>query len=464
MLRPPDDGHEWIPIVLFPNQGFGYGFGPTRLGIGQPGQTTLPTPPEGYHHTQNMSVRDGRTLSPSFAASASYPISATVPPSAVVPWETTAGVPTVLVLVGGVAKLLQAGLLTDETDATTDTYGNATFWDDGTNALLVAGTGGSKFVQKRTQAGSWTAAADADRKATYVAEAGGALYGNPTAYQVAKWAAGNDPTGADPGTTIRVGTPAADINSIGAIGGSPIVGKEDGIWTFNADGDFQNDFPMNPHPHNFPFMRPDGQGGILTATWDGSLVRIQKFGNITSIHPLRDKSPDRAAPRGRIVDAVVYQDHIYVLHAPYARMTQPPGLVFYRTTDAGATYTDMSGSVIDGRLDTVGDISDMTTVGTDWLLLGSDAPFCAVQFTLATLNTATARLKMGVLLTSSLNRIDLTTAKYDGTNSTPTADATPWGQSGVLAWTGSNTTNWPEVTMTINGSSVSKYWLMLYLE
>lgn len=453
-FRPPNDDNTLIPVVLFPNRGEGFGYGLTRdLAL-----------PEGYDRTMNMTVRGGRIFGPSYAPSilgrytASYIPSE---PSFLVPWEDTSGVPLMALGTGSAARVLKNGLISAETDATTATYGGAAFHDDGAGtAYLYAGTTtGSKLLNRRSQAATW--AEDADVSAIYLVSAGGALWRTTSDYQISKCPAGSEPfTVGNWGAAIQVGTNEAAITNLGALGAAPIVFKEDGIYPYNeADARFANEYAVAPHPRNFRFVKPDGQGGLLTATRDGALIRIHRFGAITVIKPLHGKPVGRDTPSGPIIDAEMFGGKIYALMEPTYKLVKPSSMKVLKTTDNFSTFTDYSADVMDSKHSTVADISSLDTLTNgDALLVGCDDQVLAVHFLMATANSAantispaisTGQGTWTVLSVSSGGGTGGYDETYDGTST--------FGKSGAVVLQGQATTISTWVTATYNG--FTKYWL-----
>ena len=177
-LAPPNNDKSLHPIVLFPNQGRGFGFGVTRPeGL-----------PEGYDRTINMWT-DGRVLSPMFEASSLSHVLRVLPLAFAVPWRTSAGDPFVIYasrIAPGTAIVyrIQNNAISSETDATAAAQAHgAALHDDGAGtAYLYMGTDlTTGFLNRRTQAGTWTE--DADVRAKHIVEAAGAMWRTTSDYQ-----------------------------------------------------------------------------------------------------------------------------------------------------------------------------------------------------------------------------------------------------------------------------------------
>lgn len=457
-LTPPYNEEGLIPLIRFPNQGKGALYGLTHAGIG--GEDL----PEGYHYAINMTVEADR-FRPSYASAQRWGITGAAKGTELRGWYDSSNIPIALLLQDGRVKIIKNATITDETDDTTATYGSGAFWDTaaGTGRFIVGTTTGSKFLQKRTNDGTWTAGTVAGLLCT---EAGGAFYATANDYQVKKWALGNDPTSAAAGSTIAVGDNTAKIKSIGAIGSVPVIGKEDGIWIFSeAETRFINDLRLEKNSDNCLFMRPDGQGGVLTATWDGSLIHINKYFQPEIFDPREGKTLDRDTPLGKIVDACYYQGSYYVLTDQAYRLTQQCGLRVFFYDASADTYTDFTTEAADQRTDTVITLGSMTP--GDFLYIGADAKFPLIDITMGAVSSTNARPTL--TFAASGDGIFSATIQYtnlfDGTNSTPTANPTPFGQSGAFAMTtSSNFASWAQTTQTgFTGTGIAKFWMRIGL-
>lgn len=456
--RQPDGGTGLIPLNLFPNQGKGYGHGVTRIGL----DGTLP---EGYERTINMDASQGGVLAPSFESvlvGGGNNTGVRIAYGAA--WRTSAGVPFVIFAYGVNARSATASIITNgavagETVAGTNAAGifnDGTFHDNAGTALFYAARVTSladstaTLLHRRTQDGTWTE--DADVTAKLIVSAAGALWRATNDYQISKCPAGSDAfTLGSWGSAIQVGTNGSKINSLGAIGAAPIAGKEDGIWQYNeADGRFENAFPVARNVENFRFMRPDGEGGLYTATADGALVRIRRFGAITVSYPLRGKTPGRDTPSGPIIDVAVYGDRLYVAMGGAYRAFQSSGIKVLKTTDNFGTFTDYSASVLDQSYATTADISLLDTLANgDALLVGFDDQFLGVEFIMASVNEVASVFPAMSADYSTGAGTWQSTEICDGTGA--------WGVSGVVALTEKTTALSGWVKATYNG--FSKYWM-----
>lgn len=450
-LTPPEEG--LTAVVLFPNQGGGFGYGVTRQ---------LENP-EGYDRTINMRVREGQVFGPAFVSKlGSLELQKT--PSFMVAWQDTSGVPVVIYSffpgqTGGII-IRKNDVLAGEVDATTAEYGTADFHDDGAGvAYLYAGTvSGSKFINRRTQAGTWTE--DADVVAMHVVSAGGALWGTTSAYQIRKCPPGSEPfTIGNWGTAIQVGTNEAAILRLGAIGATPVVFKEDGIWVFNeADTRFENRLPVPRNEDNFPFVRSDNAGGLYSSTANGAIVHISQYGSITVIDMLRNKTPGRDTPHGPITDITVSGDRLWAFMGGLYKFVQPSGMKVMKTVDNFSTFTNYTTETTDLKHSTVADISLLDTLANgDALLVGFDDKFLAIHYLMVALNTTgTASYAFS---TGAGTWSTVATGDYDGT-ATHTSAAVrdkSFAQTGAysLQELGSDLSTW--VTATYN--AFSKYWV-----
>lgn len=551
-LKPPKGDKGLIPVVMFPNQGKGFGYGKTRMGENG-------TLPEGYDRTINMTISDGGgALSPSFATTINQAIASKSPGAFLIPWTDSSGTPIAVHGSGNYVRLYKNSAVTLETDATPDVaftaaatdggnvkvtvgssssfatgdtvvvtgssvaayngnwtvtavadgthvsfnatysatatgtitrsaeYASACLWDDGSGTeYLYAGTKtGRKLLNKRTRAGVWTELSDtADHKAIFVAAGGGKMWATVNDYQIKNWPAGTDPDAGTPSSSIYVGSQSAKITSLGVIGAVPVVGKEDGIWIYNtADNLFEPALPTQFNPLNFPFMEPDGSGGLFTATADGALVHIERFGTISRVSPLEGKSIGRDTPQGRIVDVTTYSDHGYALmDNAWRRNERVPSFQVYVVSGiSGAAYnptgaigasnfltpttiTDYTSLVTDGRDDTYLDLSAFDTLANGQALyIGAANKFLLSYFRIVGANNTNARFKYAFLVSNTLG-FEFNPF-FNGTDTTPFSTSTSFGQSGFLAAQAdrqnlaANGSGW--ASLTIN--SVAGYWIVVF--
>lgn len=408
-LRPPNgdagEAEGLIPVILFPNQGGGYGYGLTRLGI----QDSLP---EGYNRTINMTVREGRTVSPSFEFTAqNSSLFSSRRPTFCVAWEDF--VPYGLFSEGN--QVYKADRTASaETDDTTADYAGTAFYDDGSGtAYLYAGTQtGSKLLQRRNASGTWVEADAGGRTgaanivAIYVAQVATELWRTTNDYQVSVCPAASDPfDSASWGSDIQVGTNESEITGLGAIGSAIFVFKENGIWKWERISSwFENTYPVAIHRDNFPFVADNGEGGLFTALATGDIVEIGRFGNLKGSNPLRGKFPGRDTPRGPIMDMLIDGERIYALMAGSYRWHQSDPatsepLKFYKVIDMSDTddldtgsITDYSTEVTDGIMSTVAALGGLDT-SDDAFVIGFDHPFLAVKFIISTANTNSGEIE-----------------------------------------------------------------------
>lgn len=516
-LQPPEGHPNAKPVVFFPNQGKGYGYGVTQRG-------ETGTLPEGYDRTINMTVSEGgRVLSPSLAHTSYYSLASPVPPSAIVPWIDASGYPFTVILQGNDVTLLQTNGVpsSSETDATprlavtavanngtghprfatsstssiitndavnidsstvaaynglnqiatvidgthfdiaaltyssTATcnwqrearYSNAALWDDGSGVpYLYAGvkTGTRRNLMRRNRAGTWTETANGDatsKLAYFVVVSGGKLWSAYSDYQIQNWSTATDPFTATAGNRIYVGSPSDKITSMNHIGNSPVVGKEDGVWAYNAaEATFDKIFPMQRDVNNCPFLKPDGAGGLYTADTGGNIIHIERFGTISTIRPLQDKPGGRDTPRGKIKSVCVRGNKIWaVMDGGYKKM-QPSGLCVLVTTDNGVTYTDYTSNMTDQRVDGAINISALDTLSNgDWIAVGHDDRALLWDLTMNTVATSPTRVAAfplissgGTMVTSGLQPLYNSTQLFNGTDTTPATISTAFGQSGAI--------------------------------
>lgn len=320
---------------------------------------------------------------------------------------------------------------------------------------------------RRSQAGVWTQNA-VGVKGKFLAAAAGALWRVVNDYQVSKCPSGSDPfLLASWGTPIQVGTNDAPIVSIGNIDAAPIVGKADGIYAFDEPNTrFQNVFPVVFNQKNFPFMKPDGAGGLLTCTAQGDIIRIYRYGMIMSASPIKQKYPGRDTPRGIITDTVIDGDKVYAFLGASSRLTQQDGLTVLKTADM-ASFTDYTANVTDQSYQTNLPLSNFGANANDFILVGADSPFLGVQFVVGSPNAvhSTAGIFAGALAVSFSTGAGTWTSAIDDhlatvVDGTAAADVAsvkpvPLARTGVLAWDPSvSLSSW--VKDTYNGQT--KYW------
>lgn len=475
-LKPPPGVPENAePFTIYPNKGGGYGHGATRELM----------EPEGYNRTINMTDRGGRTLSPSFAPnfrSTEYNAGhfETYPPAFLIPWVDANGVPMCLFALFIAAWKFKDGALAIEADATTETYASAALADDGATGtpLLYAGTfstttGTAQLLNKRTQAGTWSQ--DADVRAKYLTNAAGALWrtynGDDVTKEpihIGKCAAGDDPfTLASWQAAFRVGSVDAKIVSLGSLGPIVVVGKEDGIYTFNEiDSRFENVLKVPHHPNHFPTLKSDGAGGLLTVAASGDVVNVQQFGAITVATPLKNKYVGRDTPHGRISDITTFGSKFFAVTQPGYRLVQPSGMKVYKTVNttnwaAPGTFTDGTTNVTDQSSTTVLNLNSLDTLANgDAILIGFDDQFLGFNFERTYPPGAAESLVGGVMLVefstgagtfSTMNHVD-GTARWSDASSTHRS----MQHGGTVAFKPStDISTW--TTATYNGQS--KYWV-----
>lgn len=466
---PDPSDSDLLAFVAFPNQGDGFGHGITDRGFLTRSGYLLP---QGYDRTINMTVTDGTVLAPSYAIhyrkSPYYDATETpsYPPSFLIPWETSTFNPTVLFGIFISAWKFQDGAAAAESDATTETYASAAFHDHDGTAYLYAGTfstttGTAQRLQRRTQAGTWSASSDASGK--YIVSAAGAFWYTTSDYQISKVPAGSDPlVAANASGSFRVGTSDSKITAISAIGASPVVFKEDGIYFWvEADQRFENKYRVVKHPNNFAFAVPNGANGIFTTTANGDFIDVQQFGAIVVDTPF-SKVLDRDTPFGRIEHMATDGRNVYALVAPGAKRSQPSGMKILTTADNFGTFTDRTTTLTDSSRTTEYNIGALDTLANgDAMLIGFDTPFLAMEFVQgATAKTATIAADRNLTIAISTGAGTWSAVEvFDGTNNYSDASGFSYtcaNGSGLIAIKPDQSlTTW--TTATYN--SLTKYWL-----
>ena len=224
--------------------------------------------------------------------------------------------------------------------------------------------------------------------AKYIISSAGALWRSTSDYQVSKCPDASNPmASASWGGAFRVGTSDSKITAIAAIGASPVVFKEDGIYFFiEADSRFERKFAASSkHPNNFAFVCPNGANGLFTTCANGDFVDVQQFGAIVVDNPLQS-AMERDTPIGRIEHMATDGRYVYALTAPGAKRAQPSGMTILTTTDttnytSPGSFTDITSTLTDGSTTTTFDIATISTlVNGDAVLVGFDTPFLGVEF------------------------------------------------------------------------------------
>lgn len=357
-------------------------------------------------------------------------------------------------------------------------YGNACLHDNGSGtAYLYAGlkTGTRKILQRRSRTGTWEEDT-AGNTAIFVASGGGKLWMTPTDYTIASVAADADPFTTAASAVAHVGQNTAKITSLNSIGGGPVAGKEDGIWTYSeSDVRFNQDFPMIPSADNCPTMKPDGAGGLWTEDADGQIIHIERFGQMYAVNPLKDKTPGRDTPRGRITDVAVRGNRIFALLDGGGRLSQPKGLCVLITTDNGVTYTDYTSPMTDQRFDNLMALTGLDTIANgDWMLVGADSKIAALEFTMIANSTSNARVRVAAALagagtiatTQIIASGSVPGTLFDGTDVSPASTSTPFGKSGGMAMShlvDVGSISWTKGYPTGFSQYDGKYWLIVGL-
>jgi hypothetical protein len=453
-----------IPIDLFPNAGGGYGFG----------ITDKRSMPEGYDHTINMTVREGRVLSPSFAVTNWTQFGNTGMPTLgrrafCVPWIDSTGNPLVLVGLSQSTAKFQNNVLTVETTGQSSFTSGGAFFDDGNGVATfyvgqqaAPGTDKRRAAAKlayRTQAGTWTESTTVNAK--FLVSAGGALWRTTSDYQCSKCPAGSNPqTLVSWGANLYVGTADHVINCAGAIDAIPIFGATDGLWSYDEyNNRFQNIFPVPWDEENFRFLKPDGAGGLFTCSGNGDIIRLYRYGSIVSASPIGQKFPGRDTPRGVISDMVVDGDKVFAFLGAGTRVTQKDGLSFLKVT-SGPTYTDYSANIIDQDYTTVATLNSLNTLANnESILIGADTPFAGVRFKMGSLNTVAGTIALSYS-TGAGAFAGSPTFSINGTGYPLSAGTqAPFATDGMISWTltTTDTTAWVKATY----NSLSKYWMRI---
>jgi hypothetical protein len=351
------------------------------------------------------------------------------------------------------------------------------FEDGSGNAAIIGCFGNSYYIRSFDSTGAYTTSGD-----TYLVLAtmcGADLYGITdlgaySTYKVSKCPAGSSPlTATNWSDGIPCGSPMYPINSLRAIGASPVIGKPEGLFAWDdTSKTYVNrmEFEFAVHMDNGKGMFA-GKAHVFYPTADGSLIKFDGY-SVEDIGPKHTAIQHRDNPhmRARITAGCVAGDWVYVATAPWELgWTQEFGLAVYTYSGTTYAYTDISANTTDGKLSTVGAIGGISTsANDDAIYIGADVPFEAVKFVIGTANTDVTHLETCKTYSSIISGWhSVSCAQIDGTRSEgmslakdgyirvlgPTAD---YGAHSVMAKTdiGSTTKYWARLeTEGSNGFS-----------
>ena len=375
-------------------------------------------------------------------------------------WESSAGVPFILVAGGAIAPLVyridsdgtvssdSAGFaVTSRIDPSFAYIAAALHSDGSTLPYYFVGVGSSEAARYRTQGGTWAACAGTPSQLAGFFSENGNLWGVlPNGYQVRKWPAGTNPVSGTAGAAIDVGTSVHKITGAGLLGRSYVIFvKPDGIYVYDIDTNrFENiwaGLAKNLHPDTGKGTYTWGADVYVPLGWGGA-VRVTPSLDIIPISPLPvDARPDQTTPGSAKINAFAGDaSHLYAVIQPFDRVLGLAG--------AGLAVHDLTTS--------------RTSVATDDDLGTSFAPATGAQtaFTIYVgcdvrhggfvLDIDQATVAVTGLFTAVLEYWD--GSAWTGVNF---HDYTRLGRSGAIIPDARIPTDW--ATTAVN--SVTKYWL-----
>ncbi len=403
-IRPTrPDPNQFVPITIFPNGGGGFGFASTSRGMRN-------TVPEGYDKTINCVVEGGLRIVPVPRAEAIlgvflFPVRATN----AVAWKSSSNAPIVLHLVDrstAVNAIVSIGNIvqSESTPLTSGLQPRIVLHDNGSGtAFLYAAD--NTTLRRRDNAGNWTSPTT-DIPAKHLAVVAGDLWRSIGTNEVSKCPLGSDPfTLSNWTSAIKVGSSDAEILRLDGIGSALIVFKEDGIWSYDEqNARFLRVYALPRSSEHFPFTCPDGQGGLITSTAFGAILRLLRFGTVLNIRPAT-VAAGAYTPRGKIVDAVLYEDKVYALMQAGEEWRTAGAGITVRGWD-GTQYVDITTTVTDADPS----YATVTFTDTEGLLVGADVPLVGVHISPGTPSAGNPALRLfrrdGTSLYTELKTID----------------------------------------------------------
>ena len=293
----------------------------------------------------------------------------------VVEWETSAGVPFLLVAGGAITPITvlipSTGVAVSETngfaassriDPTFAHICAALHSDGSTVPYYFVGVGAAEAARYRTAGGTWAAMAGTPSALAGFYSENGNLWGIlPNGYQVRKWPAGINPVSGTAGAAIDVGISTQKITGCGLLGRSyQVFVKPDGIYVYDIDTNrFENIWTglrSNLHPDTGKGTYTWGADVYVPLGWGGA-VRVTPSLDIIPIGPLTpDCRPDQTTPgASRITAFAGDASHLYAVIQPFDRVLGLAGaglavhdLTNSRTSvatddDLGTTFTTGTG-------------------------------------------------------------------------------------------------------------------------
>jgi hypothetical protein len=321
-------------------------------------------------------------------------------------WETSAGVPFILIAGADVSagtvkrsvSKLQDGEFTLEDSETGVGYtGGFLYQHDGADADAAAAffcNGDDQEAIRRRKIDGTYATAD-DAKADLLAVVGSHGW-RTLGHKISKLLINTSPgTAANYGTQIPAGRATYEINTVLELGGSPLLQKGDGVFKYNpapSAATFQNMTSfVSAHKDNGKGGFTDGRGRVYYFTVDGDVL-VVSFGTQSQQRPTRFTKFDRDTPFGRIGAMTADANHVYAAIEPGSVRSQVKELgikVLLFDASAGA-FSDVTAGVTDKKKATsanLGSIGD----ADDFIYVGSEEPMAGTFWEVLAANTGAAQ-------------------------------------------------------------------------
>jgi hypothetical protein len=304
-------------------------------------------------------------------------------------WETSAGVPFILIAGAGivdgavkrtVSKLQDGELTLEDSQSGTGYTGGFLYRYSGGQpddaAAFFCNGDDQNVIRRRNIVAGYD---EDDGKAGLLAVVGSHGW-RSEGYKVAKLTINTDPaTDANWGTAIPAGSPTYPVNTILELGGSPLLEKGDGVFKYNpapGQATFQNMTRFVPaHKDNGKGGFIDGRGRAYYFTVDGDVL-VLSFGSQSQQRPTRETKFSRDTPFGRIGTMTADANYVYAAIDPGSVRVQGLGLKVLLYDASADTYSDVTAGVVDKKkatsanLGSIGDADDFVYVGADEPIAG----------------------------------------------------------------------------------------------
>jgi hypothetical protein len=366
-------------------------------------------------------------------------------------------------------KYCQEGAVTNA-DTVAGTFTDICRFEDGSgNAAIIGCYGNSDYIDSFDSAA--TSTSSTTTKVVLATMCGPHLYGVTdlgaySTYKVSKCPAGSSPlTATNWSDGSPVGSPMYPINSLRAIGSSPVVGKPEGLFVWD---DTANEY-VNRMEYEFAVHMDNGKGmfagkrHVFFPTADGGLIKFDGY-SVEDIGPKLSALQHRDNPhmRARITTGCVAGDWVYVVTAPWELgWTQEFGLKVYTYDSSATNYTDITTNTTDGKLSTVGAVGGLGDLG-DFIYVGADIPFEAVKFVIGTANTDTRRFSTCETYSAITDSwVSNSCSRIDGTRQNVKSLA----KDGYIRVLGANADYGAHSVMTPTATpGLTKYWARFALD